>query len=502
MAPFSGSIKQVHAGQAGFLCLPDELIVDVLRRVDLGTRLGVVPRICKRLSALAATPCTLWDTFQLVEFDEDSNMAALQLTFPIASRQGRYDLHFLAGLSRLLHLEHLDITLHDRHYDWETYDYPPERPSEQHSDLPDELCTFTRLKSLRLSGGSIGAVPQSISGLVSLQSLTLDCCGASYLPTDSLGKLSGLHTVRLTEERYGDVALKAAGVPSVGQLTSLQHLTLSRTHLRHKLPEDITALTGLRALELSILGLASIPECVGEFTMLTRLCVRNDRRVFILPSTFTRLINLVELDLHGMQQVLPDIGHLPQLQQLHVTDYIDPAGIQMLELPPALRTVHAPGNARLQLTDGIRALPSLSLLDLSANMLSDLPDGLDLRGLTCFEARGNDFARVPDALRLATAVQRLDLSLNERLSLHTADVQLLLGLPHLKELCISKAPCGTWDAQSLKSLPEPHAGCVRKHIKVDFSDQTAVKRCLVCLGYCKHYHDRNITDCTDYIDDY
>jgi Leucine-rich repeat (LRR) protein len=142
------------------------------------------------------------------------------------------------------------------------------RPSPQLHPLPRSWRCLTNLRKLKLEGipslGDIAAVsyltgleelyllrcetpalPETISNLTSLKVLYINPCGTSIsVIPDSIGDLLSLQKLSL----MGLSSLTSLP-PSIGQLQQLQSLDLSACHQLTSLPETFTQLRSLRLLD-------------------------------------------------------------------------------------------------------------------------------------------------------------------------------------------------------------------------------------------------------------
>eukprot|EP00268_Persea_americana_P022576 TRINITY_DN22463_c1_g1_i2.p1 TRINITY_DN22463_c1_g1~~TRINITY_DN22463_c1_g1_i2.p1 ORF type:complete len:566 (+),score=127.52 TRINITY_DN22463_c1_g1_i2:400-2097(+) len=227
-----------------------------------------------------------------------------------------------------------------------------------------------------------------------------------WLP-DSLGKLSGLMTLNLSENRI-------IAIPStIGGLSSLTKLDLHSNRIS-ELPDSIGNLFSLVFLDLS-----------GN-----QLCT--------LPTTFGKLSHIAELDLSANQLTsLSDaIGNLVNLKKLNIeTNDIE-------ELPhtigncSSLVELQADYNRLKALPEAIGRLESLEILSVRYNNIKGLPTTMaSMSKLKELDVSFNELESVPESLCLATMIVKMNLGNN------FADLQSLprsIGnLEMLEELDIS-----------------------------------------------------------------
>lgn len=156
-----------------------------------------------------------------------------------------------------------------------------------------------------------------------------------------------------------------------GQLTALKRLVISFTELR-ELPTSIGSLKNLQSLTLACNQMATLPHEFSQLTSLKSLVLAN-MYLTTLPTTFGQLSQLTRLNLWSNQlESLPDtIGDLKNLT------WLDVSSNQLTQIP---------------LT--VEELTNLKTLNLSQNPIVHVPASIqnckklvDLRMLGCFQLR-------------------------------------------------------------------------------------------------------------------
>ncbi|MBL8828369.1 MAG: leucine-rich repeat domain-containing protein [Planctomycetaceae bacterium] len=122
--------------------------------------------------------------------------------------------------------------------------------------------------------------------------LDLGQMGLTELP-ESLGQLTQLQSLNLSRNRLTMLP------ESLGELTQLESLELCRNQLT-VLPESLGQLTQLRSLNLSKNQLTVLPEALGQLTRLQSLNL-GDNQLTALPESFSKLTKLRSLDLSNNQ---------------------------------------------------------------------------------------------------------------------------------------------------------------------------------------------------------
>lgn len=199
--------------------------------------------------------------------------------------------------------------------------------------------------------------------------------------------------------------------PEIGHLTSLTQLDLSDNQLTSLLPE-IGLLTSLTQLNLFNNQLTSLPS---EIVQLTSLAILNlaINQLSSLPPEIVQLTSLTQLDLSRSQLItslLPEIVQLTSLKQL------DLINSQLVSLPPeigrltSLTQLNLWGNQLTSLPPEIGRLTSLTQLNLSGNQLTSLPpETVQLTNLTQLNLNGNQLTRLPPEIVQLTSLTVLDL---------------------------------------------------------------------------------------------
>jgi GTPase SAR1 family protein len=214
---------------------------------------------------------------------------------------------------------------------------------------------------------------------------------------------------------------------SLGQLTQLQSLDLSRNQLT-ALPEWLDQLTQLQSLDLSRNQLTALPEWLNQLTQLQSLDLsRNQLRV--LPEWFGQLTQLQSLKLHrcGIAELPNAFCKLTQLHDLVLTY------TKLTEFPKSitqlcdLRRLSVSGNHWDALPEQIANLKNLKELYAADNRIEHLPESIaELAELRCLilggestvwnigfkRPNGNQLADLPPALLRLERLEELCLDHN------------------------------------------------------------------------------------------
>jgi internalin A len=199
--------------------------------------------------------------------------------------------------------------------------------------------------------------------------------------------------------------------PEIGGLTELVRLDLSFNQLT-SLPPEIGPLIRLNQLDLSENRITTLPKDIGRLTALEELKVRANQ-LTSLPPEIGRLTRLKQL-LLGENRITglpPEIGRLSELRVLWLWDN------QITSLSPeiggltALESLFLHNNQLTHLPAEIRRLTKLAELDLSENRFTSLPPEISrLTALQWLLLNCNQLARLPPEIGQLTHLRRLDLS--------------------------------------------------------------------------------------------
>ncbi|XP_059645251.1 plant intracellular Ras-group-related LRR protein 4 isoform X2 [Cornus florida] len=242
---------------------------------------------------------------------------------------------------------------------------------------------------------------------------------------------------------------------SIGKLSSLITLDLSENRIV-ALPATIGGLSSLTKLDLHSNRISELPDSIGDLLSLVFLDLRANQLIS-LPPTFGRLVRLEELDLSSNHlSVLPEpIGSLASLKKLSVeTNNIE-------ELPhtighcSSLRELHADYNRLKALPEAVGRIGSLEILSVRYNNIRQLPTTMSsLSSLRELNVSFNELESVPESLCFATTLVKMNISNN------FADLQSLprsIGnLEMLEELDISN--------NQIRVLPDSFRMLTRLHV--------------------------------------
>ncbi|CAI8588444.1 unnamed protein product [Vicia faba] len=200
---------------------------------------------------------------------------------------------------------------------------------------------------------------------------------------------------------------------SIGKLSSLVTLDLSENRIV-AIPSTIGGLSSLTKLDLHSNRIAEIPDSVGNLLSLVYLNLRGNQ-LTTLPVSLSKLIRLEELDLSSnLISVLPDtIGSLVNLKVLNVeTNDIE-------EIPhtigncSSLRELQADYNRLKALPEAVGKIESLEILSVRYNNVKQLPTTMSsLINLKELNVSFNELESVPESLCFATSLVKMNIGNN------------------------------------------------------------------------------------------
>ncbi|MCF6406828.1 leucine-rich repeat domain-containing protein [Chitinophaga filiformis] len=339
--------------------------------------------------------------------------------------------------------------------------------SDQELDrFPMQLIRLKSLKQLKLNGNNIKTLPAEIAQLANLEELYLSGCELKTLPAE-LAQLKYLRVLDVSQNN--DLELPE----SINQLAALRVLDVTDCK-GLGLTAGIPGLEELRCSACTGASPVDFPKAILECTGLKRL-FSNMNSFKQIPPTLTALKELEELYLDSSLcyvNELPDLSGLKKLKILHASGiynypesplpkhsllkgFFSITSLEELKIDLYRRWLeklsketfieiagnlqHDPerlkelsdmqaekvdggngkkvGYLRKSLTaaqlEGISALRQLRILDLSENMLSDLPEEIySLPKLRSLNLKGNSF-KISDRLRIAERLPEVELDLRE-----------------------------------------------------------------------------------------
>lgn len=219
----------------------------------------------------------------------------------------------------------------------------------------------------------------------------------------------------------------------------------------------------IKRLDLSGLGLQSLPDALSMLSELTVLNLANNK-LSELPRTFSDLKKLNNLDLRRNRfENFPSVLGSLNLGSLNlsanslsdVSGLADCSGLRVCDLSfnhlsslqegfardNALRTLNLSGNFFKEIPQSLKELSGLERLNLSQNMLSEVSDTLGcLEDLLVINLSDNKISRIDDSF-FDLGLEEIELSANALKTLH------LRGLAELERLSLDENPLTSVDVE-------------------------------------------------------
>uniref|UniRef100_A0A8B9QR53 Leucine rich repeat containing G protein-coupled receptor 5 n=1 Tax=Anas platyrhynchos TaxID=8839 RepID=A0A8B9QR53_ANAPL len=282
------------------------------------------------------------------------------------------------------------------------------------------------LEELRLAGNGLTYIPKgAFAGLFSLKVLMLQNNQLRQVPTEALQNLHSLQSLHLHNNR-----IYSLGKKCFDGLHSLETLDLNYNSL-DEFPTAIRTLTNLKELGFHSNNIKSIPEraFVGNPSLITIHFYDNPIQL-VGKSAFQHLPELRTLTLNGASQIteFPDLTGTTSLESLTLT------GAQITSLPKS----------------ACDQLPNLQVLDLSYNLLEDLPCFTACKKLQKIDLHHNEIDEIKaDTFRQLAALRSLDLAWNKIKIIHP---NAFSSLPSLIKLDVSSNLLSSFPVTGLHGL--------------------------------------------------
>uniref|UniRef100_A0A8D0VUB7 G-protein coupled receptors family 1 profile domain-containing protein n=1 Tax=Sus scrofa TaxID=9823 RepID=A0A8D0VUB7_PIG len=291
---------------------------------------------------------------------------------------------------------------------------------------PNPLHSLRFLEELRLAGNALTYIPKgAFAGLYSLKVLMLQNNHLRQVPTEALQNLRSLQSLHLHNNR-----IHSLGKKCFDGLHSLETLDLNYNNL-DEFPTAIRTLSNLKELGFHSNNIKSIPEkaFVGNPSLITIHFYDNPIQL-VGRSAFQHLPELRTLTLNGASQIteFPDLTGTASLESLTLT------GAQISSLPQTV----------------CDQLPNLQVLDLSYNLLEDLPSFSVCQKLQKIDLRHNEICEIQaDTFQQLLGLRSLNLAWNKIATIHP---NAFSTLPSLRKLDLSSNRLSSFPVTGLHGL--------------------------------------------------
>jgi Leucine-rich repeat (LRR) protein/predicted DNA-binding WGR domain protein len=309
--------------------------------------------------------------------------------------------------------------------------------------LPDEIAALESLEELYLSDCSLQSLPDALATLKNLTVLDVSKNSGLQLP-ESLAQLTSLRVLDISKNIGFGLSAGIAGLEelrcndctedapvdfpaAILQCTGLKRLVMNNNSVK-SIPADLTALKGLEDLYLNaslcyvnefpdLSGLSSLKvlHADGIYNFDTSPLVKQS-----LLQSFFKITSLEELKIDGYRRWLEDLS-ADTFKKIAENLAYDPGRLQELSDLQAKKVDFGNGKMVGQLREpltaahleGIGALQQLEVLDLSRNMLADVPAELShLKNLRALNLKGNCFV-ITERLKIAGMFPDIDVDFRD-----------------------------------------------------------------------------------------
>ncbi|KAK9420948.1 putative Adenylate cyclase [Seiridium unicorne] len=290
-------------------------------------------------------------------------------------------------------------------------------------DLPrDFIQACPQLRDIKFANNEARKLPISIGRANRLTYLDVSNNRLEELEHAELGGLSGLLKLSLANNQLSTLPQYFSA------FRSLRSLNLSSNFL-DKFPPFLCDLEGLIDIDVSFNSIAELPEEIGRMRTLEKFVMTNNRLAGALPSTFSNLSNLRELDLKFNTLTAIDvIAELPKLEILSadhnkISQFIGTfecvrslklnsnpiTKFEIIGSLPTLKMLNL-SNAQLASIDGsFNNMLNLERLNLDRNYFVSLPNQIgNLRKLEHFSIANNSVGELPPEIGCLAELRVLD----------------------------------------------------------------------------------------------
>ncbi|XP_026723951.1 leucine-rich repeat-containing G-protein coupled receptor 5 isoform X2 [Athene cunicularia] len=330
------------------------------------------------------------------------------------------------------------------------------------------------LEELRLAGNGLTYIPKgAFAGLFSLKVLMLQNNQLRQVPTEALQNLRSLQSLRLDANHINYVPPNC-----FNGLVSLRHLWLDDNSLTEIPVQAFRSLPALQAMTLALNKIHYIPDyAFGNLSSLVVLHLHNNRIYSLgkkcfdglhsletldlnynsldeFPTAIRTLTNLKELGFHSNNiKSIPErafVGN-PSLITIHFYDNpIQLVGKSAFQHLPELRTLTLNGASQITEFPDLTGTTSLESLDLSYNLLKDLPCFTTCKKLQKIDLHHNEIGEIKaDTFQQLAALRSLNLAWNKIKVIHP---NAFSSLPSLIKLDVSSNLLSSFPVTGLHGL--------------------------------------------------
>ncbi|KAH8676841.1 adenylate cyclase [Tricladium varicosporioides] len=313
-------------------------------------------------------------------------------------------------------------------------------------DLPkDFIQSCQNLRDIKFINNEAWKLPLSLSRASRLTILDVSNNRLEQLEHAELSRLSGLISLKLANNR-----LRA--LPSYfGCFKSLRTLNVSSNFLE-EFPAFLCELEGLVDLDMSFNGISNLPDDIGRLRNLERLVITNNRLNGSLPSNFSQLVNLREVDIrYNTLSSIDVIARLPKVEQISA----DHNSVSVCESEfTKIRVLRLNSNPVTKF-EIYNLVPTLTTLILSNAKLAHIPDVTfdKMPNLVKLVLDKNHFVSLPSHIGKLRKLEYFSIAMNALNSI-PPEIGCLteLRVLDIRQNNLKKLPMELWWANKLESL--------------------------------------------------
>ncbi|WP_338392513.1 leucine-rich repeat domain-containing protein [Fulvitalea axinellae] len=270
-------------------------------------------------------------------------------------------------------------------------------------DFFEQISAFKHLEELHIEKTYFDEIPDCVSELKELRSLSFLSCRVKRLP-ESIGRLPLIY-FNARNNLLEDLPMGIASVP-------ISSMDLSENKFE-KFPEALAGMNGLVRLDISRNSIREIPDFISGITKISRLdatdnhiedipqCIADCRELSNLGLDRNRFTELpaVLLGMRRLQKIYfseNEIERIPDAFSKNRFSFIDLSKNKLSELPPSMGTIENIGNLNLSnnqfetIPEVLTGMKCLERLNINDNRLSSLEGLAEIRGLESFSGLIND----------------------------------------------------------------------------------------------------------------
>lgn len=313
-------------------------------------------------------------------------------------------------------------------------------------DLPkDFIQSCQNLREIKFVNNEVWKLPVSLSRAARLTILDVSNNRVEQLDHAELDRLQNLASLKLANNRLGSLP------KHFGNFKALRTLNVSSNFL-DSFPEFLCELETLVDMDMSFNAIDSLPDQIGQLINLERFVITNNRLNGSLPATFSKLVNLKEVDVRYNSLTSIDvISKLPKVDQISV----DHNSVSVCECEfTKIRVLRLNSNPVTKF-EILNLVPTLTTLNLSNAKLAHIPDNTfyKMPNLIKLNLDMNHFVSLPTHIGKLRKLEHFSIARNALSSL-PSEIGCLTELRFfdVRQNNLKKLPIEIWWANKLETL--------------------------------------------------